>query len=125
VEAMDRAARELAGPGLADWAAYCRPREGATTIRDLQEYRWSRTDDGVLVARVQADAFCHSMVRSLVGACVAVGEGTLADDAPLELREAGARTQAFKVMPAHGLVLTEVGYPPPVELADRAARTRG
>ena len=124
-EAMDAAARELAGPGLADWAAYCRPRAGATTIRDLQAYRWARAADGVLVARVQADAFCHSMVRALVGACVAVGEGALRADAPLELREAGSRTQAFKVMPAHGLVLDEVGYPPDEALAARAEQTRG
>jgi len=125
VAAMDAAARELAAPGLADWAAYCRPRVGATTIRDLQEYRWERSPDGVLVARVQADAFCHSMVRALVGACVAVGEGALPPEAPRELQRAGARTQAFKVVPAHGLVLTEVGYPPAAELAGRAAQTRG
>lgn len=124
-EAMDAAARLLAGPGLADWVAFCRPRPGATTIRDLQEFAWARAADGVLVARVRADAFCHSMVRALVGACVAVGEGVLAPDDPLVLREAGARTSAFKVMPARGLVLTEVGYPPDAELAARALQTRG
>lgn len=123
--AMDAAARELAGPGLADWAAYCRPRPGATTIRDLQAFRWRRDADGVLVASVQADAFCHSMVRALVGACVAVGEGTLPVAGPVELRQAGIRTQAFAVMPAHGLVLTEVGYPPDGELEARATQTRG
>lgn len=123
--AMDAAARSLAGPGLADWAAYCRPREGSTTIRDLQSFTWAREPDGVLVARLQADAFCHSMVRALVGACAAVGEGGLAADDPLALREAGERTSAFKVMPAKGLVLTEVGYPPDAELAARAEQTRG
>lgn len=123
--AMDAAARELAGPGLADWAAYCRPRPGATTIRDLQAFRWRRDADGVLVASVQADAFCHSMVRALVGACVAVGEGTLPVAGPVELRQAGIRPQAFAVMPAHGLVLTEVGYPPDGELEARATQTRG
>ncbi|MBO9577795.1 MAG: tRNA pseudouridine(38-40) synthase TruA [Microbacteriaceae bacterium] len=123
--AMDAAARLLAGPGLADWAAYCRPRAGSTTIRDLQSFAWTREADGVLVARLQADAFCHSMVRALVGACVAVGEGVLGTADPLALREAGGRTSAFKVMPAKGLVLTEVGYPPPEELAARARQTRG
>lgn len=122
-DAMDAAARSLAG--LADWAAYCRPRAGATTIRDLQEYSWSRDADGVLVARVVADAFCHSMVRALVGACVAVGEGVLGTGDPLALRDAGERTSAFKVMPAAGLTLMEVGYPPDEELAARAERTRG
>jgi tRNA pseudouridine38-40 synthase len=122
--AMNAAARTLAGPGLADWAAYCRPRERATTIRDLQSFSWNREPDGVLVARLQADAFCHSMVRALVGACIAVGEGVLAPADPLAIREVGERTSAFKVMPANGLVLTEVGYPPDDELAARAEQTR-
>nr|WP_240666049.1 tRNA pseudouridine synthase A [Agromyces sp. LHK192] len=123
VEAMDAAARSLTG--LHDFAAYCKPREEATTIRTLQGYSWERrAEDGVLVARLQADAFCHSMVRALVGACVAVGEGRLDDAAPAALLAAGERTSAFKVMPAKGLVLTEVGYPDDAELAARAAQTR-
>ncbi len=123
VAAMDAAARELAG--LHDWAAYCRPRAGSTTIRELQAFGWERDADGVLVARLQADAFCHSMVRALVGASVAVGGGGLGVDDPARLRDEGVRTQAFKVMPAAGLVLTEVGYPPDAELAARSERTRG
>jgi len=122
VAAMDRAARSLAG--LHDFAAYCRPRPGSTTIRDLQAFSWERDADGVLLARLQADAFCWSMVRALVGACVAVGERRLDPDAPRALRDAAERTQAFKVMPAHGLVLTEVGYPPDQDLAARSAQTR-
>ena len=69
------ALRQPACCGLHDFAAYCKPREGATTIRTLQSFTWERDDDGVLIAALQADAFCHSMVRALVGACVAVGEG--------------------------------------------------
>jgi len=122
LDAMDAAARSLAG--LADWAAYCRPREGATTIRDLREYSWRRDDEGVLIAHVVADAFCHSMVRALVGACAAVGEGALSVADPVALRQAGERTSAFKVMPAAGLTLMEVGYPPDDQLAERAERTR-
>ena len=78
----------------------------------------------MLVASLQADAFCHSMVRALVGACVAVGEGKLdADPAGRPARSNGARTSEFKVMPAHGLTLTEVGYPEDAELAHaRGAR---
>lgn len=120
--AMDGAARSLIG--LHDFAAFCRPREEATTIRTLQAYTWRREDDGVLVASLQADAFCHSMVRALVGACVAVGEGRLATSDPLALLRSAERTSAFKVMPAKGLVLTEVGYPDDVDLGARAARTR-
>ncbi|TAM69427.1 MAG: tRNA pseudouridine(38-40) synthase TruA [Microbacteriaceae bacterium] len=120
--AMDAAARSL--PGLYDFAAYCKPREGATTIRTLQEFSWQRDTDGVLVATVKADAFCHSMVRSLVGACVAVGEGKLAVGDLALLREAGARTSAFTVLPARGLTLMEVGYPDDAQFAQRAEQTR-
>jgi len=122
VEAMDAAAASLVG--LHDFAAFCRPRDGATTIRTLQSYGWERAAGGVLVASLQADAFCHSMVRALVGACVAVGEGRLEADGLAALLRAGARTNAFKVMPAKGLVLTEVGYPGDHELEARAIQTR-
>ncbi|MGX5696459.1 tRNA pseudouridine(38-40) synthase TruA [Agromyces soli] len=122
VAAMDEAARSLVG--LHDFAAFCKPRAEATTIRTLQSYRWERRTDGVLVASLQADAFCHSMVRALVGACAAVGEGRLAADGPATLLAAAERTSAFKVMPAKGLVLTEVGYPADAELAARAEQTR-
>ncbi len=122
VAAMDAAARSLLG--LHDFAAYCRPREGATTIRTLQEFGWHRDGDGVLVARVRADAFCHSMVRALVGACVAAGEGRFAPDRAAGIREEARRTSEFIVMPARGLTLMEVGYPPDAELAARAEQTR-
>jgi tRNA pseudouridine38-40 synthase len=122
VDAMDAAAGTLLG--LHDFAAYCKPREGATTIRTLQEFRWRRHGDGVIVASVQADAFCHSMVRALVGACVAVGEGRLPAEDLVLLRDVGTRTSAFKVMPAKGLTLMEVGYPHGSELAARAEQTR-
>lgn len=78
----------------------------------------------MLVASLQADAFCHSMVRALVGACLAVGEGRLDVAGPAELLQGRQRTSAFKVLPAKGLTLTEVGYPPDEELADRAVQTR-
>ena len=76
------------------------------------------------VARVRADAFCHSMVRALVGSCIAAGEGRLAADRVAALRDAGARSSAFKVVPARGLTLVEVGYPPDEELVARVERTR-
>ncbi len=119
---MNDAARELLG--LHDWAAYCRPREGATTIRELQEFGWTRDPTGVLIARVQADAFCHSMVRALVGATVSVGEGKLEGSRLVDIQQAAQRTSEFKVMPAHGLTLVEVGYPDDSGLALRAEQTR-
>lgn len=110
--------------GLRDFASFCKPREGATTIRTLQDFSWRRDDDGVLVAGLRADAFCHSMVRALVGACVAVGEGRLDGAALLSLSDAVERTSAFKVMPARGLTLKQVGYPHESEFDSRAIQTR-
>jgi tRNA pseudouridine38-40 synthase len=121
-EAMDAAGRQLLG--LRDFASFCRPREGATTIRTLQAFSWARADDGVLVAKLQADAFCHSMVRALVGACVAVGEGRLDLDGLVGLSDALERTSAFKVMPAKGLTLVEVGYPDDSDFESRVLQTR-
>ncbi|MCU1581161.1 MAG: truA [Microbacteriaceae bacterium] len=122
VERMDREAASLVG--LHDWASYCKPRDGATTIRILQEFRWSREPDGVIVARLQADAFCHSMVRALVGASIAIGEGRLDTGRLAAARDELARTSEFKVVPAKGLTLVELGYPDDAELAARAEQTR-
>lgn len=117
---MQESARELLG--LHDWAAYCRPREGATTIRELQEFAWRRDETGVLIATLRADAFCHSMVRALVGAAVSVGERRLSGERLLGIRTEAQRTSEFKVMPARGLTLVEVGYPE--DVAARALQTR-
>lgn len=121
-QAMDAAARSLIG--LHDFAAYCKPREEATTIRTLLEFDWHRDAEGVLVANVKADAFCHSMVRALVGACVAVGQGRLSVAEVAGIRDVGQRTNAFTVLAARGLTLTEVGYPADELLAARAEQTR-
>jgi len=109
--------------GLNDFVAFCRRREGATTIRDLQRLSWHRDGD-VVTARVSADAFCHSMVRSLVGALLAVGEGRKPVEWPRELLTASERTSTVTVAPAHGLTLTAVDYPPDDQLAARAEQTR-
>jgi tRNA pseudouridine38-40 synthase len=122
VGAMNAAAASLTG--LHDWASYCKPRDGATTIRTLQEFEWTRDKDGVLIAHLRADAFCHSMVQALVGASVAVGAGKLQPGELVDLRDARARTSAFTVMPAKGLALMEVGYPEDAQLGARAEQTR-
>ncbi len=121
-EAMDAAAQTLIG--LHDFAAYCKARDEATTIRTLLDFRWTRDAEGVLIAELKADAFCHSMVRALVGACAAVGEGRLAVGDVVVLRDALVRTSEFKVLAARGLTLTEVGYPADELLAARAEQTR-
>ena len=122
VEAMDAAAGALAG--LHDFAAFCKRREGATTVRTLLRYQWRRDGEGLVVATVEADAFCHSMVRSLVGALLAVGEGRKPVDWPGSLLTAESRASGVTVAPAHGLVLTGVDYPPDDQLAARAELTR-
>ncbi|HEX7355159.1 MAG TPA: tRNA pseudouridine(38-40) synthase TruA [Mycobacteriales bacterium] len=121
-DALAAAAAPLVG--LHDFAAFCRRREGATTIRDLQEFTWRRDDVGVLVATVRADAFCQAMVRSLVGALLAVGEGRRPLSWPASLLDAAERSSDIAVAPAHGLTLVEVRYPDAEELTVRAATTR-
>jgi tRNA pseudouridine38-40 synthase len=110
--------------GEHDFCAFCKRREGATTIRELQRLTWTRGEDGVLTAAVSADAFCHSMVRSLVGALLAVGEGRKPVDWPASLLRSTERSSSVTVAPPHGLTLVRVDYPADQDLAARAAITR-
>lgn len=110
--------------GLHDWAAFCRPRVAATTIRKLQSFSWIRDTEGVLIATVKADAFCRSMVRSLVGSAVAVGRGKITVDDVARVREQKARVSQWPVMPAKGLTLVSIEYPPEPDMAQQALDTR-
>jgi tRNA pseudouridine38-40 synthase len=110
--------------GVHDFTAFCKPREWATTVRTLQQLQWTRTDEGLLRARVQADAFCHSMVRFLVGALMTVGEGTRPIGWPAGMLTTRVREQGFNLAAAQGLVLVEVRYPEDELLAQRAIQTR-
>lgn len=122
VGAMDAAASQMVG--LHDFAAFCKRREGATTVRHLLTYAWERDADGVILGHVVADAFCHSMVRALVGAVVPVGEGRMPVTWPAEVLAAGQRDPRVAVMPAHGLTLVEVTYPDDHDLVARAEEAR-
>ncbi|MDO5285731.1 MAG: tRNA pseudouridine(38-40) synthase TruA [Actinomycetia bacterium] len=122
LQLMTAAAEPLLG--LHDFAAFCRARDGATTIRELQQLRLARGDDQTVEVTVRADAFCHSMVRSLVGALTMVGSGQRPVGWLAGLVDAGGRCGEVRVMPAHGLTLEEVGYPPDHLLAARAAEAR-
>lgn len=148
IEAMRAASRKLLG--LHDFAAFCRRREGATTVRELQRFEWVATPietpgppltDGpaietatdevaapragqMLTAYVSADAFCWSMVRSLVGAVLAVGEGRRSPDWMDRLLAERSRSSSVAVAPAHGLSLIRVDYPHDADLATRNAETR-
>jgi tRNA pseudouridine38-40 synthase len=122
IELMNEAATSILG--LHDWTTYCKPRDGATRVRELQVFQWRREADGTLVAEIQADAFCHNMVRNLVGMCIAVGRGRLQVADAVSLREERTRTAAFIVVPPHGLTLLEVGFPPNDEVGARAELSR-
>ena len=110
--------------GLRDFAAFCRRRDGATTIRTLLDLSARRREDGVVDVTVRADAFCHSMVRSLLGAVTAVATGRRDLAWLREVRAAGSRHSEIQVMPARGLVLEEVRYPADADLEARAAEAR-
>jgi len=120
--AMNAAAALLLGEH--DFAAFCRRREGATTVRALRRLDWQRDSTGVAVGCVVADAFCHNMVRALVGALVSVGEGSRPLPWPREVLAAAVRNPAVQVVGPHGLSLEEVRYPAAGELAARASATR-
>nr|WP_026459290.1 tRNA pseudouridine(38-40) synthase TruA [Schaalia vaccimaxillae] len=122
LDAMNEAAGHLLGEH--DFLAYCRPREGATTIRTLRELSLTRTSSGLVECRVEADAFCHSMVRSLVGALLMVGTGRRNAHWPRELLEAKSREHAAPIAPAHGLTLEAVDYPDESRWAERSAQSR-
>jgi tRNA pseudouridine38-40 synthase len=121
VEAMASAAQKLLG--LNDFAAFCRHREGATTIRELQRFDWERDGD-LITAHVTADAFCWSMVRSLVGALLAVGEHRRTADWCTQLLTDSQRSSDYAAAPARGLTLVGVDYPPDSELQARILITR-
>jgi tRNA pseudouridine38-40 synthase len=120
-DAMTRAAQGLLGEH--DFAAFCRRRQGATTVRTLQHLDVSRGDD-TLTFRVVADAFCHNMVRALVGSLVVVGAGQRPAGWPEQVLRGLERDPRVRVLPAHGLTLEEVRYPADSELAARADQAR-
>lgn len=110
--------------GLQNFLSFCKPREGATTVRELQRFEFARAEDGVIVATVQADAFCHNMVRALIGSALYVGEG-VEEPGWLHERLLAKKRDAKSVLAApHPLVLEEVAYPSDDELLARAELTR-
>jgi tRNA pseudouridine38-40 synthase len=126
LDAMNEAAQLLLG--LRDFAAFCKRREGASTIRNLLAVEGSRVDHGpyvgVLEFSIIADAFCHSMVRSVIGALVRVGEGARPPSWIRDVQQAAVRDSGIQVMPAAGLTLEQVGYPAIDQLAARVRESR-
>jgi tRNA pseudouridine38-40 synthase len=126
LEAVNAAAPVLLG--LQEFAAFCRHRPGATTIRTLLELSATRVRGGpfdtVVELTVRADAFCHSMVRSLTGALTEVGSGRRDAGWLAELTRSASRVSDVPVLAAHGLTLEEVGYPPDDQLGARVLDAR-
>jgi tRNA pseudouridine38-40 synthase len=127
IDAMNQAGQPLVGEH--DFTSFCKLKEHGTTVREILDLHWERCVDdrsglSTAVMHVTADAFCHSMVRSLAGALVPVGEGRKTIDYPKQALEMKAREAGVTVMPAHPLVLEEVGYPPASEFASRQRQTR-
>lgn len=124
---LDVAAMEAAGKslqGLRDFGAFCKPREGASTIRNLRRIRLKRQANGLVRVSLSADAFCHNMVRAIVGALIAVGEGRLSAAELSQIQLAAKRTSKFKVVDPKGLTLTGISYPTDSLLAKQAEKAR-
>jgi tRNA pseudouridine38-40 synthase len=104
--------------GAHDWSSFCKrppgpdPERGPRSmVRVVREAGWTDLGDGILRFEIEASAFCHQMVRSLVGTLVAVGRGRLrAGDIGTIIR-ARDRSRAAEPAPPHGLCLWEVSYP--------------
>jgi tRNA pseudouridine38-40 synthase len=122
LDLMNEASQALVG--LHDFASYCKRREGATTTRTVLDLEWGRRDDGLVVGDVRADAFCHSMVRALVGGLLAVGDGRRPVSWPADVLAALQHDPGLTVAHAHGLTLEQVAYPVDDELAARNQLTR-
>ena len=120
--AMNAAAQQLIG--LNDFASFCKSRDGATTIRNLQRIRVRRNPQNIIEIELKADAFCHNMVRSIVGALIAVGAGKATADDVRRTLERAKRVESYKVVEPKGLTLIEIGYPVDSRLARQAERAR-
>ena len=121
VDVMNKTSELLLGEH--DFAAFCKFREGATTIRTLEKYQWKRNAEGFLVADIVADAFCYSMVRNLVGAVVCVADGRFDPEWIVGVLNNKERVSDSLVFPARGLTLYQVDYPDSAELLERAIKT--
>jgi tRNA pseudouridine38-40 synthase len=122
IEIMNSAAKTLLG--LKDFAAFCKPRAGASTIRNLTVFEVLRQEDGLITIDIHADAFCHNMIRSLVGSIIAVADGRLSIQDLVTVQETGKRANKFKTIDAKGLSLESIDYAEPAEYAKQAILNR-
>ena len=116
IDLMNQASGPLLGKH--DFLTFCRFREGATTLRTLLEFSWSRDAEGIVICDIAADGFGWNMVRNLVGAAVCVGEGRFEVSWMEQILQAQARVSDSYVFPARGLTLRHVEYPEASKLAE-------
>jgi tRNA pseudouridine38-40 synthase len=97
--------------GEHDFSSFCRrPNDDASLTRRVLDARWDECDDGVREFWIEANAFCHQMVRSIVGTLVEVGLGKKRAGDLMGIMRSGDRSNAGQLAPAHGLSLWSVRY---------------
>lgn len=122
VEPMIEAAKEFMG--LKDFRAFCKEREGTTTIRELREISVKRRSNGIIDIEVEADAFCHNMVRSVVGALMSAGSGRTTNAEIAKALKGKRNEHAYKVQAPQGLTLIKIAYPAKSKLGAQAELTQ-
>ena len=105
--AMDETAAQFVGEH--DFGAFCRAVEGKSNVRRVDEAKWEPAPNR-LHFWIEANAFCHQMVRSLVGLCYDVGRGFTPVGSVADIIDSRDRSRVATVAPPHGLILWEVGY---------------
>jgi tRNA pseudouridine38-40 synthase len=110
LSAMNDAAGRLVGEH--DFASFCRVPESGSTTRRVLSAEWTLEAEmaEMTVFTIAANAFCHQMVRSIVGFMVDVGKGRRQPDEIKAVLAARDRSKASNMAPPHGLILWEVGY---------------
>jgi tRNA pseudouridine38-40 synthase len=116
-EPLDISVMRLAADPLIgehDFAAFCRrppDKPSGPIVRRVTDATWNERDDGGLAFEIEANAFCHQMVRSIVGALVAAGRRRIRPSNIVTLLSSGSRAGSPEPAPPRGLHLVSVRYP--------------
>ena len=106
--------------GLHDFSSFCRQpqqsgvnrnAEGPSMMRRVHLAQWHDAGNGILTFDIRANAFCHQMVRSIVGTLVDVGLGRRKAGEMSGVLRAMSRLNTPHIAPPQGLCLMDVGYP--------------
>jgi tRNA pseudouridine38-40 synthase len=102
--------------GEHDFSAFCRkPKQRGTggapsLVRHVRRAAWTDLGDGVLCFEIEADTFCHQMIRSVVGTLVDVGLARKHAGELLGILAGRDRSKASVLAPPQGLCLWSVSY---------------